>query len=458
MKISDIWANKQRLIKYAVITVGVLAAVAVAGVAATVATSTPDFCATCHVMKPEYVTWQASAHSRVSCVQCHVQPGLGNALIHKVEASKELYKYVTKTYELPIMMTEQIDNDRCLKCHNLKRRITATGDLVIPHKKHQDQKISCLKCHQGVAHGQIASRGVTQGGDFKKWDAAKGRKMMTVDFTSPKMNLCMDCHERRGVTMACEACHSNPKMPDNHREKGFVAKGLHGGLAKKSISYCETCHNYITKNGGTSDELKAEEEDPVTAFLNRVTQSDGAKSINGVADFARNNSYCTDCHKKRPPSHNDEWPYKHGPIAEATPDGVNDCLVCHAPRANVSSGASVKQAACGGCHPSIHKNKKFRDSHPVFIPPKFPILEARCFTCHVKDLCGSCHMSGNDTKTKPATTGAGAGNPAPPPPAPINANTSSPGSSNSGANKPSPATSSPAAKVTINVNPGSGGR
>lgn len=395
MKLSDIWTNRQRILKYSLITAGVLALVVLATVTATIATSTPRFCATCHVMKPEYVTWQASSHSKVSCVDCHVKPGLVNAVVHKTEAAKELYKYVTKTYELPIMMTEQIDNDRCLKCHNLKRRITATGDLVIPHKKHQAKNVACIKCHQGVAHGKIASRGVTQGGDIRKWDAATGRKLMTGDYTSPKMGLCMECHERRGVTMACEACHANPKMPDSHREKSF--KIGHGQLAKKSIDYCGACHNYITKNGGTADAVKAEAEDPVTAFLNRVAQSDGAKSVNGVADYARSNGYCADCHKQRPPGHNNEWPYKHGPTAEANPEGVNDCLVCHAPRSDVG-GASVKQAACGGCHPSIHKNRKWRDAHPFTIPPKFPILEARCYTCHVKDLCGSCHMSGADTK------------------------------------------------------------
>lgn len=468
MKISDILAkrisamlaNKKRLIKFAVITLGVLAAAAAVSITATVATSTPKFCSTCHVMKPEYVTWQASSHSRVSCVQCHVKPGLGNALVHKVEATKELYRYVTKTYELPIMMTEQIDNDRCLQCHNLKRRVSATGDLIIPHKKHQDKKIACIKCHQGVAHGKVANRGLTRGGDFKKWDAATGRKLMIRDFTDPKMDLCMDCHERRGVTLACEACHSSPKMPDGHREKGF--KTNHGQHAKKSIEYCGTCHNYITKNGGTANELQPQEEDPVQAFLNRVVQSDGAKSLNGVADFARNNGYCSDCHKKRPPSHNDQWPYKHGPTAEATPDGVNDCLVCHAPRADIG-GASVKQAACGGCHPSIHKNRKWRDSHPITIPPKFPILEARCYTCHSKDLCSTCHMLQEGPKTPQSAGGSDKNNnqTQTPDPVPVNANTGVPNatgnsppiqSTNSGIS-----TNSNTPRVTINVNTSSGG-
>ncbi len=399
MKISDVLANKQRIFKYALILAGILIVLAAAGITTTVVTSRPGFCVACHVMKPEYATWQASSHSKVGCVECHARPGNVNMLADKAESAKKLYKYVAKTYELPVIMTEQIDNDRCLKCHDLKRRVTATGDLIIPHKKHQDKKIACTKCHQGVAHGKIASRGVTGGGDFKKWDVAAGQKLMTREFTDPKMGLCMDCHERRGVTLACDACHANPKMPEGHRGKGFFSN--HGGQAKKSITYCATCHDYITKNGGTASDLSKQEEDPVTAFLNRVTQSDGAKS-DGFSSYARNNGYCSDCHKKRPPSHNDEWPYKHGPTAEATPDGANDCLVCHSPRNDIS-GASVKQAACGSCHPSIHKNPKWRDAHPITIPPKYPILEARCFTCHTKDICGNCHMSGKDIQTTQTT-------------------------------------------------------
>lgn len=446
MKISDILANKQRLLKYAVITVGILAVLVIGAITATIVTSTPQFCANCHIMKPEYVTWQASAHSKISCVQCHVKPGMINALLHKTEATKELYKYVTKTYELPITLTEQIDNSQCLQCHDLKRKVSTGSDLVIPHKKHQAKNIPCIKCHQGVAHGNIASRGLTQIDAFKNWDVKKGRKLMTVEFTAPKMDLCMNCHERRGVTTACEACHSNPKMPDSHREKGFIKNGVHGQLAKKNIDYCSTCHNYITKNGGTSDALKVEDEDPVQSFLDRVTQSEGAKS-DGIAGFARSNGYCSDCHSKKPPSHNDEWPIKHGPTAESRADGVDDCLICHAPRNDAASGASAKQAACGSCHPSIHKNKYFRQSHPIFLPPKLPILEPMCFNCHQKELCSNCHMSREAKTAAPNTSSSSTSTPNTSGSVPINANTVN--SNNT------PSTRAPLVRIQTNSSSGS---
>lgn len=388
MKIRELFSDKRKILKFTIIVVGIFVFTLLAVIGMTYATSVPKFCSTCHIMKPEYATWEASSHSQVSCVQCHVDSGLTNALKHKVVATKELYKYLTKTYELPIQMTEQLPDSRCLECHSVKRKVSPSyPDLYIPHERHSEKDVSCVKCHQGVAHGKIASRGMTMGGNFNEWDKAKGAGVMDTKYTIPRMDLCMDCHGRRGVTVSCEACHSRSMMPQSHREKTF--KLNHGQQAKKDINYCDTCHSFIKAPGVTSQDLP-EEEDPVARYLNSISSSGSGSSY---TEYAQTNEYCVDCHKKRPGTHNDSWPFEHG---KAAGNNEQKCLVCHAPRGDVKG--TTKTGACSSCHPSIHKSP-WRVSHPFEIPPKYGRLEPRCFQCHVKSVCTSCH--GTTNKDKP---------------------------------------------------------
>lgn len=388
MKIKALFNDKRKILKFTIISAGILIVLVFSTIGITWGTSLPKFCATCHIMKPEFATWQASSHSQVDCTTCHVDPGLISALKHKVVVAKELYMYFAKTYELPIQMTEKIPDSRCLQCHSLKRKVSTTyPDLNIPHKRHNAKGISCIKCHKGVAHGKVASSGLTMGGDLSKWDKSMGAQQMTVKNTVPTMDLCMDCHGRRGVTVACEACHAGSMKPESHQEQSF--KTNHGKLAKKNIKQCDTCHAYIKAPGVVSNDLP-EEEDPVAKYLNSMQVETGSDS--GYADYAKSNEYCIACHKKRPPSHNDNWPFIHG--READKD-EQKCMICHSPRNDVTG--TTQKAACSSCHPSIHKSP-WRTSHPIEVPLRYGKLETKCFQCHVKDICGSCHST---TGTKP---------------------------------------------------------
>ena len=396
MKIKELINDKRKILKFTIIFSGILIVLVLSAIGVTWGTSLPKFCATCHIMKPEFATWQASDHSQVDCTTCHVDPGLISALKHKVVATKELYLYVTKKYQLPIQMTEEIPDSRCLQCHSLKRKVSPSyPDLNIPHQRHHNKGITCVTCHKGVAHGQLASRGLTTGGDLNKWDKAKGQQVMTTEFTIPKMQLCMDCHRSRGVTTSCDACHSGSMKPESHLDKTF--KTTHGELAKKNIKYCASCHDYIKAPGVQSqDLLQQEQEDPVQKLLDSI-QSDSTGT--SYIDYAKTNQFCVACHKKKPPSHNDKWPFIHG--QEADKD-QQKCLVCHSPRTDVSNGATA-QTACSSCHPSIHENVPWRVSHPIEIPPNLGILPALCVQCHVKSMCVKCHTI-DDSKAA-ATTG-----------------------------------------------------
>jgi hypothetical protein len=64
---------------------------------------TVEFCGTaCHLMEPEYTAYQASPHSRVACVECHIGPGASWFVRSKLDGVRQVWKTALDTYERPI--------------------------------------------------------------------------------------------------------------------------------------------------------------------------------------------------------------------------------------------------------------------------------------------------------------------------------------------------------------------
>ncbi len=96
-------------------------------------TDSTAFCGRiCHnVMYPEYTAYQASPHSRVACVQCHVGYG-GNALVRsKISGIPQVWAVMTNSYERPIstpVKNLRPARETCEQCHRPER---FAGDLVV---------------------------------------------------------------------------------------------------------------------------------------------------------------------------------------------------------------------------------------------------------------------------------------------------------------------------------------
>lgn len=333
-------------------------------------------CALCHVMKPEYLTWNASSHKMFGCNECHGGSGITGKAQRGVEAAKKLYRFITKTYTLPVQVSEQISDQKCVKCHSFNREITSATDIIVPHRKHATKGVPCITCHKNVVHGGIALRTFSEQ-DLSRVDNITQLTNLSLGDTLPKMDLCMECHETRNVTVACAACHSGDFLPDSHKEKTFMRS--HGELAAKDLNYCDTCHSFIKPIGAA--EAQNAEGSPVEEAMNEITGT----SIQVVIAYAKNNQYCSDCHKKLPLSHDEMWPYKHGEVAKKDP--VN-CEACHGsgPKRLGASG----RGACAQCHPSKH-SEFYKYSHPVPIPKPLTRFPEYCFDCHRKTQCIKCH-------------------------------------------------------------------
>lgn len=327
-------------------------------------TNSPTFCSSCHEMAPEYNTYLVTSHSQVTCVQCHIKPGLFNMITHKMKSLKEVYYHVTGVPD-PIVQTEEeaISNVNCLQCHSESRLVTASGDLIVNHKGHIDQDIPCVVCHAGVAHAKVAERGLNMEKDMDKWSKETAEKLSTSVYLNPNMGTCIDCHDKvnKGerpwnetsysvmpdpekhqktskntqdiilqaigkqqvnvkIPMKCETCHKKVKVPSSHLVSNW--NQTHGNTAIQELNKCLDCHQ-------DSKWAKDLPKENIMSQINKE-QSKYVPNLTVVKDKARANQFCSACHSKTPPSHSDSsWLMGHARSAGVSAKEEAQCFICH---------------------------------------------------------------------------------------------------------------------------------
>ncbi len=355
----------------------------------------PELCAVCHMMKPEYYTWQVSSHgkAKVKCLSCHIPPGPINFMKYNILGLKNVYSAAVDNYVTPIKMIRPTPDSACEKCHELKEVDKSSKQkITAAHRKHKNQGVHCARCHRGVAHGNIADRKVTYEGDYQKWDRSLGESLMSdIRFVRPDMDTCMRCHQLRNVTKECKACHTGGKRPADHNSDDFTNKS-HGPLARRDLQYCDSCHGYMSEK--PPEVLK--ERHKYKEFLD---QGKPPKEASPVIPYTRENTYCKKCHGKRPLSHNrTDYIQSHGLLAAKD---KNRCEVCHdnyiargpgGTTVTQTGGGAVTLTACGDCHPSSHYDSvQWKNGyHPVPLPNPRKITKS-CYVCHLEKACSRCH-------------------------------------------------------------------
>ncbi|MGH7177463.1 MAG: cytochrome c nitrite reductase small subunit [Tepidisphaeraceae bacterium] len=112
----------------------------------------PRACANCHIMSPQYNSWQKGSHHHVAgCVDCHLPHTFVAKYIAKADNGWRHSKAFTLgDFHEPIRITpgnSRILQDNCLRCH---------GEMVsqLVHGATTDaDAVSCVHCHALVGHG-----------------------------------------------------------------------------------------------------------------------------------------------------------------------------------------------------------------------------------------------------------------------------------------------------------------
>jgi len=140
----------------------------IASVAAVELTSTPEFCSSCHEMKPAYDSWKNSKHynvpagkKRADCRDCHVPPwDMPLAVFYSktYHGIKDVYRHFAEKHELmdpgyhekmKIHAPKGMYKESCLACHRDIYKKEYEGVVnVHAHAK----KANCASCHTGLVH------------------------------------------------------------------------------------------------------------------------------------------------------------------------------------------------------------------------------------------------------------------------------------------------------------------
>lgn len=139
------------------------------------ATSSNDFCISCHEMKsfvqPGYeasIHYRNASGIRVGCADCHVPRALLPKLMRKTAALSEVYhalvgtiatpeKFATKRPELDRRVWDSMiasDSRECRECHSLgamdlHRQSPAAAEIKA---KLANTDGTCITCHKGIGH------------------------------------------------------------------------------------------------------------------------------------------------------------------------------------------------------------------------------------------------------------------------------------------------------------------
>jgi len=139
-----------------------------------VRTSTPEFCALCHEIKPAVRAWRASTHANnaagvmADCMDCHLPApqhmfdfffaktyhGMKDVVVHFVGEPYDRKKTRESAYAA-------FDNDQCLKCHrNLLDMPNRRGGMLA-HRSvlyaRQGYEKQCVDCHYDLVHDDKAA-------------------------------------------------------------------------------------------------------------------------------------------------------------------------------------------------------------------------------------------------------------------------------------------------------------
>ncbi len=227
--------------KFRTIILSVMAGAVALGAAAVPITNQPQFCAGCHTIAPSYESWARSSHKDVTCVTCHVRPGLEGWIHDKVWAGvRDSARYVFGSPTDAHNLKARVDSGRCLSCHRSILRVSEVASrdlpppvndvgLIMSHGKHMEafeerrQGEGCTTCHSGVVHDRpikayptVIPRGHVAADD-KPWypDYPEGSYLRERALAD-----CFRCHdgktEYRGKRLdrKCDTCHIADKIAD----------------------------------------------------------------------------------------------------------------------------------------------------------------------------------------------------------------------------------------------------
>ncbi len=214
----------------------------------------------CHsVMNPEFVAYNASPHSKIACVECHVGGGADNYLKAKFTGVRQLYQLIVGGYSRPIhtpVKNMRSANETCSKCHWTEKyygeQLRVFNHYGYDEKNSLNQTRLLIKVGGGSpTHGQV-------GGIH--WHMNLGNEVMFISVDDRRQDIqWVRMKDKDGN--AIEYFAKDAKFSPDQIEK-----------AEKRRMDCIDCHNrpthiYLSPNQAVDRSLDAKRLDIALPFL-----------------------------------------------------------------------------------------------------------------------------------------------------------------------------------------------
>lgn len=122
----------------------------------------PKACVNCHVMTPQYATWERSSHGKVTtCNDCHVpNDNLVRKYLFKAsDGFRHSYMFTFRMEPQVIRIKDagrEVVQENCIRCHsNYLHPVSLRA--VNTKAIHDGQDQTCWDCHREVPHGKVHS-------------------------------------------------------------------------------------------------------------------------------------------------------------------------------------------------------------------------------------------------------------------------------------------------------------
>jgi len=202
--------------------------------------ASPQFCNSCHIMRPYVDAWKHSSHSAVACVQCHYPPGFRDTLWVKFQAMSQVAKWATQTYSSKPFA--EVEDASCLRsgCHS----------QIVVEKHFEVATSTCFLCHfKGTKSGRELTpiAGCTGCHQPPRGDIVVGSIRFNHEEVVRRGVACEKCHlsvvagEGEAPRERCFTCHNQLEKIERYADTPFV----HRVHAATHAIECTRCHTEI---------------------------------------------------------------------------------------------------------------------------------------------------------------------------------------------------------------------
>ncbi|MHC4959850.1 MAG: cytochrome c3 family protein [Planctomycetota bacterium] len=315
------------------------------------------------VKQPPRPTVNHAVHiaAELECADCHDPDETGDPKLPAAETCFECHENLAEENErVQAYFTASKEKDGSYRFD----RPALWPDLIMDHKSHAKNEVSCAGCH-----GEPAETA------FPRPDP--------VEF----MDTCMTCHTSKKAPNSCKDCHQNTrkeKKPPDHNAEAFMR--IHGSKAPKDWKKgqgenCAFCHQVPSSCDLCHETTKPETHRPEAFQWNHGLE------ISDIAAGLYDETSCALCHKEDSCVRCHQWkrPRSHTTVFTKRTHGIwatlerQSCQTCH------------KQDTCVQCHqtaqPINHRGTWGSGQQTHCIACHEPLQSTGCFVCH-KDTLG----------------------------------------------------------------------